>query len=130
MTFDITADISRQRTRDGRKVLAICDSSLNEPYPVVAWIDGEPTPYGVTRKGMCFSNGQTYKHDLHTLPEPLPLIVSYHNVYPEGFSAPLFPSTVEAGDRDADCFATIKTVYDPNKETVISTVETVWRKGE
>ena len=81
MTFDINAPIERQRTRDGRKVVQIAVFEGAEHYPIVAIVEGSDGVRTHTRGGLLVS-GSPSSGDLITLPEPKPLIVSYHNVYP------------------------------------------------
>ena len=128
--FDINAPLERQRS-GARKLAKLIDSGLDVNYPLVAWVQGEHAPESFDRDGMV---GAVYSAfvDLHTLPEPLPLIVSYHNVYADGVSAPLFSSTFKAGIIDTDCIASIKITFDPNiTESIVNstTVETLWKKG-
>ena len=127
MNFDIKAPLERQRTRDGRKVLKICDLGWGIPYPIAVLLDGSELVYFVTHEGMCYSAYAT-PQDIITLPEKLPLIVVHYNLYPEGY--PLeqgFTMLADAEDwRGDSALDTLETTYDPNNGK--SSIKTVWRK--
>ncbi|PUA19621.1 hypothetical protein [Glaciimonas sp. PCH181] len=129
--FDISAPLERQRAGDGSEVLWMGNCGLTQ-YPIVVVIKGlsQTKTYRVTREGRCNDPGAVSGFDLHTLPEPLPLIVSYHNVY-LGENAGFFVySTYEraAEAKHEDAIATTKNTFDPNINA--ATIEVVWRKGD
>lgn len=130
MTFDINAPIERQFTRDGRKVLAIYDSGLDCKHPIAAWIEGNNIALRFTKYGdCCWDDSSDTCSDIITRPKSLPLVVTFHNVYPTANRAVLHDSlgVCEAIRVFGDILASIKTTFNPN--TGISTAETVWQKG-
>lgn len=130
--FDINAPIDRQRSGPD-EVVHIYDTGLDITYPIAAWMKGRGFPVSFTRKGWNSHTGEGTE-DLHTLPEPLPLIVSYHNVYDLMHIGAGHGSLICAqhiGDMSATIgamSATIETTFDPS--TGESSAKTVWRKGE
>ncbi|KAF3997498.1 hypothetical protein [Glaciimonas immobilis] len=126
MTFDITADISRQRSGD-KKIVKLFDSGLDVMYPLVAWIVGRNIPVSFTRGGQ---EGPCPCKDLdvHTLPEPLPLIVSYHNINLLRQSHGYESLHLAIRNSDDGTISVSAHTYDPN--TGESSAKTVWRKGE
>ena len=53
MTFDINAPLERQRTADGRKVLFLAYTKLNNPNPIVAFVEGNDVSYMHSSDGIC-----------------------------------------------------------------------------
>ena len=78
--FDITADISRQYTDDGYKVLKIFDSELDMDYPITAYIEqheGKITSRSFTKEGKFYKGDRSrvsddVLFDLVTRPEVKP----------------------------------------------------------
>ena len=127
MTFDITADISRQFTRDGRKVLAIYDSGLDCKYPIAAWFENENASITLTKNGCCWNNSGSYSgSDIITRSEPLPLVTTFHNIYPTDSNSLKICENNRAYLTTLATLATIKITFDPN--TGESAAETVWQK--
>ena len=125
--FDINAPIEQQRS-GSFKLLKIVDSGLDIEYPIAAWLEsGRVNTF--TRNGQCFANGPNSPCDLITLPEPLPLIVSYLSLTKYGPYGVW--QSVESAEKQAHSTESIKTVmvvtFDPN--TGESSAKTVWRKG-
>lgn len=76
-TFDITADISRQYLRDGRKVLKIFDSGLEQTYPIVAFLQAAGAAvYTYTQSGHLIA-GTTHAHDIVTRPVVKPDVITF-----------------------------------------------------
>ena len=133
LPFDITAPLERQRTRDGRLIsgLYLCEADVDSP--LVAWIQGQcaaqkPSPHALRADGLGFANTEC-DYDLHTLPEPLPLIVSYHNVYLGDNYANTYSQLADCvQQRGTSVIATVETTFHQN--TGIASAKTVWRKGE
>lgn len=126
--FDINAPIERQRS-GSFKLLKIVDSGLDVEYPLAVWCEnGRVNTF--TRNGQRFVNGPNSPCDLTTLPEPLPLIVAYHNVYVcdglIGFGCPDMASALR--HMNMGCTHVLCSTFDPN--TGESSGKTVWRKGE
>ena len=122
--FDITADLSRQRSGD-KKIVKLFDSGLDVTYPLVAWIEGRNIPVSFTRGGR--EGTWPCNDELHTLPETLPLIVTYHNVY-HAIIGPMHDSISSALGAMSEQLAVIEMIFDPN--TGIASAKTVWRKRE
>lgn len=130
MTFDIKAPLKRQRTRDGRKILAIFDSGLDCPMPIVVWhvsANNEVRPYSLRLDGHTNNEGYSI-NDAITLPEQLPLIVSLHHVYDGHIGTGHIEGSAGISEKNPFTIATLKITFDPNSG--ISTSETAWQKEE
>ena len=104
--FDINASLTQQRCGE-RKVLHIHDSEIDCTHPIAVWLEGGVLSV-FTRDGKPMYFGSSFT-DLHTLPEPLPLIVSYHNVYRDGISVERKTLMSSEAVRDLSAIATICT---------------------
>jgi hypothetical protein len=121
--FDINAPIAQQFTRDGRKVLAICDSGLDIKYPICAWVKGAFVDLIVVT--CCRDGSNSDDVDLTTRPAQLPLIVSYLNFHANGV-ARCFTDFDLALEKQGNAIAIAKLTFDPNNGE--SSIETVWKK--
>ena len=123
--FDIKAQLERQCTRNGGKVLAIFDSGLDISHPVVVWADNSGSPFSLTRNGCLYIDGHPHCYDVITLPKEAPVSVSWVNIYPDGLKSIISSSYAQAsGIRTHEAIATVEITFDPN--TGESSAETVW----
>jgi len=129
LEFDINADISRQYTRDGRKIVFLQDTGLDIVYPISAAIDGENQAYSFTKLGQYYEDEEGAKNESHydiiTRTEVKPLIVDYLNVYrTEGIIAnhPSAAKAVSAAGGVSDHLAVIKLTYNPNDGSVAAEI--------
>lgn len=131
MIFDITADISRQYTRDGRKVLAIFDSGLDVEYPIAVWIDGELSPRSVDTVGNIYK-GEENSSDVITQPIILPDVVKYvgygYNGYGNIVANCVHDSKENAISDLIKGFAVVKLTFNPN--TLATSSEVVWKAND
>jgi len=120
-TFDINADISRQYTRDGRKVIHIHDTGFDITYPISAVVEGSDQPFAYTNDGQYYVGRVGCMRDIVTRPEIKPLIVDYLNVYSTGGTVGEHSSAsvaVSAAGGDRRHLAVIKLTYNPNDNSV------------
>lgn len=129
LTFDINADISRQYTRDGRKVLAIhkfYDAHL--VYPISAIVEGTTSPVPYVCDGRYYSGDDDSNMDIITRPIEKPLIVDYLNVYNDGAGYEsdhrTYQDAAEAARGIAAHMAVIKLTFNPNDNSVSAEVVT------
>lgn len=107
--FDLAAALAGRETvtRDGGRVLAIWDSGLDFNYPVVAYIEGNPTARTFTRKGVLVvgsaGNSDLFHPPAWRLPDPPPG-KNWHRddwteeMLPEGYRPLMDGELPESGD--------------------------------
>ena len=78
--FDITADISRQYTRDGQKIDYIYDMGLDISRSLIFHIKGESMPTISIKNGK-YLYLREHALDIVTRPALLPLMVTYQETY-------------------------------------------------
>lgn len=121
--FDIHAALSRQRTRDGRKVDKIFDSGLDIKSPIVAWVDGRATSY--RRNGSLFDNCDNI-FDLITLPLEEDIERTFYEVSKIGIGAAQSNFEYAMMHKKASTRFVLQLAHYTNTDK--TTLEIVWRQ--
>ena len=125
--FDPTARIERQRCPLGTIVaITIAPTELQLDYPVAVWFEGIQPPRAYTMAGDDLKNAVNPEADLYTVPEHLPVIRTFLNLYPEGrsISGKIHTTLCGALLEMHSCpplytpLATVEVIFDPNTGVV------------